>query len=194
MRYLIKDPKKNLHSNLVALLVMTFACLYSTPALASTYDKYQPLIIQGALKNDITKVKKALIRGNTTETRHKSTGDTALHIASAKGNQQIVYYLLEQKSATSAENKDGNTALHMAAKNSQLSVMKMLLSAKADVNAQNKLGETALIIAARNTKSSVIKLLLKNNADKDIEDLTGLRAIDYAQQSRRPELADLLEE
>ena len=165
-----------------------------SPTLASSYDRLQPLIIQGALKNNIATVKKALIRGNTTETRHKSTGDTALHIATAKGHEHIVYYLLEQKSATSAKNNHGDTPLHVAVKHNQLSIIEMLLSAKADINAQNKLGETALIIAARKTKSSMIKLLLKNNADKDIEDLTGQRAIDYAQQSRRPETADLLEE
>ena len=183
---------KNLSTPLIALFFMAGATL--STALASTYDKYQPLIIQGALKNDITKVKKGLIRGNTTETRHKSTGDTALHIATAKGYKDIVYYLIENKSAISAKNNAGDTALHVAAKNNSLSIIKMLLGAKADINAKNKLGETALIIAARNTKSSVIKLLLKNNADKDIEDFTGLRAIDYAQQSRRPELANLFED
>lgn len=173
--------------------LFVLAMFVCTPALADSYVNKQPIVIQGALGNDLARVKQGLAMGNTTEVRHKTTKQTALHISAERNAVGIVSYLIDQKSALNAGDVNKATPLHLAVQAGAKQSAELLIRAGANINAVNKNGETPLILSARKAKTTMIKLLLKHGADTEIEDLTGLRAIDYAEQSRRPETAKLFE-
>ncbi|KAG4301977.1 hypothetical protein PCANB_002027 [Pneumocystis canis] len=102
-------------------------------------------------------------------------GNTALHMASANGNLNVVEFLLSQLPKTSHErnyisiqNQRGNTPLHWAAMNGHLEVVCKLVKEGADLHIQNDVQKTPLSEAEFHGKTDVVTWLLKYT------DLTGM--------------------
>jgi ankyrin repeat protein len=76
----------------------------------------------------------------------RTTGDTALHIVSARGNVEFVNYLCTKNVDLESKNNAGDTPLIVACRQGQLLAAKELLEAGAKCNVKNLQGETALRI------------------------------------------------
>ncbi|XP_043484439.1 26S proteasome non-ATPase regulatory subunit 10-like isoform X2 [Leptopilina heterotoma] len=92
-------------------------------------------------------------------------GDTALHMATRRGDEAIVALLLEFRAEINCQNNIGVTPLHVSAKRGHEEICKMLLIKGADVNARNIIRQTALDFAAEFEHEQIIELLLKFGAE-----------------------------
>lgn len=120
-----------------------------------------------------------------------STGNSALHMASANGHVEIINYILSifpdsasspkekqeeeggeresKKGLLDMQNKAGNTALHYASLNGHSPAVKALISAGADPSVQNSAGHEAAFEAERAEKAEVAEFLLGLARDRDGE-------------------------
>jgi serine/threonine-protein phosphatase 6 regulatory ankyrin repeat subunit B len=98
----------------------------------------------------------------------RDNGDTALSIASANGNKQIVDLLLQQKDIeVNKQTNYGDTALIIAARKGAYHVVESLLEhPNIEINHCNHKGHSALFEAKSGKYAKVTKLLIDHNADQ----------------------------
>jgi ankyrin repeat protein len=102
-------------------------------------------------------------------------GDTALHIAAAAYEREIVEELVSSGANASARNRRGAEPLHYAADgipgsdswdpDAQYGVIEFLISAGADPNSEDKSGVAPLHRAVRTRCAAAVRALLTNGAD-----------------------------
>jgi len=68
------------------------------------------------------------------------SGDTALHVAAAKGRREIVTFLVERGVSPNVPNKAGSTPLHKAALSNQLWIVQYLLKHGGSATIKNNAG------------------------------------------------------
>ncbi|XP_014781976.1 ankyrin repeat and SAM domain-containing protein 6 [Octopus bimaculoides] len=90
---------------------------------------------------------------------------TALQMAAANGQEQVVRLLLMRGAALDKPNMAGWTPLMQACRHGHTNVVALLLQNKADFNALNRLGASALTIAARGGHLQVVRMLLDAGAE-----------------------------
>ena len=108
-------------------------------------------------------VKTLLVHG--ADVQKEAKGRAALHIASQKGDRQMVRFLLLHKvcfgvNVNQRSTQNSTTPLHWAAMEGHSEVAETLLNYGADHEMKNHVGNTPLIMAARRGHTSVIKVLL----------------------------------
>ena len=90
-------------------------------------------------------------------------GNTPLHLASIKGNKDVVKLLLGSDDVNvNQQNKKGSMPLHFAAKFGNKGVVELLLKKGAKVDIQNNERNSPLHLASMNGNIEVLKLLLGN--------------------------------
>ncbi|MFD0672648.1 ankyrin repeat domain-containing protein [Cohnella sp. GCM10027633] len=100
------------------------------------------------------------------EATKDSKDETALMIATQKGNIEAIDLLLKAKSDVNAVNSKGETALSYAVDASQLQAVQRLLDSGADANLMA--GSTTLLtLAVRSGNAEIVKLLLDQGADSN---------------------------
>jgi len=115
--------------------------------------------------------------------KDKIDGAMAIHIAAARGYENVVEDILESYSAknvkdiVNAVDDSGATPLMWAAMNDKISAMNIILKFGADINAQDDDGWTALHFAAASDSYKAAELLLNNKADANITDLENNKAV-----------------
>lgn len=112
-------------------------------------------------------------------TRDIATGDTALHIVTADGDNKWVLFLTQKGANPNIANKKGVTPVMLAVSLGNIVAAEALLKAGARIDDQNSLGETLLISATHRRDVQMVKLLLANGADPDRTDNSGRSARDY---------------
>lgn len=117
------------------------------------------------------------------------SGETALMMASLRGQARIVQQLLQRGAAV---NRVGWSPLHYAATAPDEAPMKLLLARGAAVDARSPNGTTPLMMAADYGPSACVDLLLAAGARVDLKNDLGLTAVDFARQRGRDRLADQL--
>ena len=103
-------------------------------------------------------------------------GYSPLHIASKKGNLQIVNKLLEAKADPNPKNvitEYSSSPLHLAIKKGHLQIIRRLLSAKADLNVLDRERYSPLHLATYYGQLDVVKMLLNAKADPNLQRDTG---------------------
>lgn len=114
-------------------------------------------------------------------------GDSALMIASYKGNVAAVKSLLAKEAEV---NNPGWTALHYAASIGNDDIVRMLLEASAYIDAESPNGTTPLMMAAGAGRLSTVKLLLDEGADATLKNNLGMTALDFARQASQTYVLD----
>ena len=117
------------------------------------------------------------------------SGETALMMASLRGQTALVRRLLQRGAAV---NRAGWSPLHYAATAPDEGPMKLLLASGATVDARSPNGTTPLMMAADHGPSTCVGLLLAAGARVDLKNDLGLTAVDFARQRGRDRLADRL--
>ncbi|MDY7547836.1 ankyrin repeat domain-containing protein [Glaciimonas sp. CA11.2] len=114
-------------------------------------------------------------------------GDTALMVASYKGNVAAVKALLDKEAEP---NSTGWTALHYAATIGNDEIVQLLLDASAYIDAGSPNQTTPLMMAAREGKILTVKLLLDSGADETLKNDVGMNAIDFAKKFDHQDIVD----
>lgn len=119
-------------------------------------------------------------------TRADDTGETALHIVTARRDYDWLGFLLGKGAKPDIADKKGTTPLMLATQLSWGDGAQLLLAMKAQVDATNRSGETALIRAVQLRNTEMVRLLMKAGANPDKQDtVAGYSARDYAAQDGR---------
>jgi ankyrin repeat protein len=108
----------------------------------------------------------------TTSCRSFGRKNTALHLATLRGDVRMVTLLTGHGAAVDAIGRDGWTPLCLAARQGSLEVAKALIDARADVFAPSDNGKAPLEIAALNSKhqaSAVLELIRHEVATKVLD-------------------------
>ncbi len=173
------------------------AALVAAPAAAPAQrmsDSYEFLkAVKDANGNKVTEM---LDKPGSTivNTREQTTGDTALHIVTRRGDATYINFLLSRGGAINAQDARGNTPLMVAVNGGCASCIELYVARRANVNLANTSGETPLIRAVQLRNLDLADKLLKAGANPDQADrVAGLSARDYAKvDNRSPALTKLL--
>ena len=174
-------------SGKLALAVAAIGLL-SLPVAAQFSDSYNFLKAVKDRKGEeaekfITKPGSGAVIINT---RADDTGETALHIVTARRDYDWLGYLLGKGAKADIADKKGSTPLMLATQLSWAEGAQLLITMDAQVDATNRSGETALIRAVQLRNSEMVRLLMKAGANPDKQDtVAGYSARDYAGQDGR---------
>jgi ankyrin repeat protein len=116
-------------------------------------------------------------------------GDTALHMAAAAYQPDIVERLIAHGADVHARNRHGATPLHYAADmnrwdpDAQAKTIRSLISAGADPNVTSRLGVTPLHRAVRTRSATAVTALLTGGADARKKNRSGSTPLHLAVQT-----------
>lgn len=114
-------------------------------------------------------------------------GDTALMIASFKGNLAAVEALLARGARV---HHAGWTPLHYAAASGHDAIARLLLERAAVLDARSPNNTTPIMMAAWGGHILTVKLLLDEGADATLKNDHGMTAIDFAAQSGHADIVE----
>lgn len=153
----------------------------AAPAQAQFSQGYK--FLDAVRKKDGTKVEEALSEPGSTivNARDVTSGETALHIVTARRDLTWMSYLIGKGANVNARDSKGMSVLQVATNLGFLEGVELLVSRKADLNQSNDAGETPLITAVHRRDIPMIRVLLKAGADPDRTDNSGRSARAYAE-------------
>ena len=122
-----------------------------------------------------------------------ATPGTALELASRRGHIEIVRLLLQAAAAKNAVDVPRVTALRCASGEGHAKVVALLLEAGTPMDHQDDtFGWTALHLACRRGHFEVVRLLLRSGAAKDVMDASGKTALQLASEKGHVETVRLM--
>jgi uncharacterized protein len=141
-----------------------------------------------ALREESMTVFRILLEARGTDINARAfNGDTALMIASFKGNQPAVEALL----ASGAQvDHSGWTPLHYAAASGHNVIVRLLLDRAATLDARSPNNTTPIMMAAWGGHIMTVKLLLDEGADATLTNDHGMTAIDFAARSEHTDIVE----
>jgi ankyrin repeat protein len=153
---------------------------FAVPAQAQFSEGYK--FLEAVRKKDGDKVESALSSAGSTivNTRDVTSGETALHIVTARRDLTWLTFLTSRGANVNARDGQGRTPLQVATNLGWRDGVGILLSRKANTEVANDAGETPLISAVHRRDVELTKLLLQAGADPDRSDNSGRSARDYA--------------
>jgi ankyrin repeat protein len=154
--------------------------MVAAPAAAQYYtDGYK--FLQAVEKKDQGTVEQLLSKNSVLiNSRDRTDGHTALHIAVRARAYSWLSYLLGKGADPNVADKNGVTPLMLASQTGQTEAIVALARSGAKVDVPNDAGETPLISAVHNRNLAMVRLLLAAGADPDRADNSGRSARDYA--------------
>ena len=159
---------------------MLVALAVPMPAAAQFSESYK--FLDAIRKKDGDAVNDMLNKPSTqiVNTRDISTGETALHIVTARRDLVWMEFIVSKGANVNAHNAKGETPLEIAAELGFVEGVDFLISTGARVDETNNTGSTPLIDAVSRRDLSVVRSLLKAGANPDRPDNSGRSARDYA--------------
>ncbi len=165
----------------IAVLVSAFGAVAITPASAQLYSNgYQ--FLEAVDERDGDTVTELLNEPGTTvvNTRDITSGDTGLHIVTARRDAVWIRFLLQRGADPNIRNKKGQTPIQIATTLGFIDGAEELVKRGAQVNVSDQQGETPLITAVHQRSIPLIRMFLEKGADPDRNDNSGRSARDYA--------------
>merc|ERR1712232_1331316 len=108
-------------------------------------------------------------------------GKTALHLAAATGNSDVVQVLLEAGADPNAVvPSDGSVPLHSAAIKDHGIVAALLIKWKAISENQDSCGATALHFAVKNAADDVVSVLMRTRTNPNVVDMQNRTPLHFA--------------
>ncbi len=171
----------------LALSLSGLAAIAAAPATAQLFsESYE--FLEAVRERDGTKAMELLNGPSSTliNTRDRSTGETALHIAVARRDMTWLNFLTQRGADTNLTDRSGLTPLISAAQIGFVEGTQALIARGARVNLANGRGETALHIAVQRRDIAMVRALVAAGADADIQDnIAGKSPRDYATEDTR---------
>lgn len=178
------------------------------PVLAATFMLSQPVLAQAGFsegykfleavkKKDGATVEAALLDPSSQiiNSRDVTSGETALHIVTARRDLTWLNYLIAHGANVNAADDHGRTSLQLAVNLGWREGAEFLLQKKASPDVSNDAGETPLISAVHRRDLQLIKALLQAGANPDRADNSGRSARDYADlEGKSSAIASVLDE
>ncbi len=163
------------------VLIAVAALGLAMPAQAQFSDGFR--FLEAVRKKEGDKVESALSTPGSTivNTRDVTSGETALHIVTARRDLTWLQFLLGRGANVNARDGQGRTPLQLATNLGWRDGVDVLLSRKANTEVANDAGETPLIAAVHRHDLEMTRLLLRAGADPDRADNSGRSARAYAQ-------------
>ncbi|MFT4027435.1 MAG: ankyrin repeat domain-containing protein [Novosphingobium sp.] len=113
-------------------------------------------------------------------TRDVTSGETALHIVTARRDLTWITFLIAKGANVNARNGRGVTPLQLAVGIGFTEGVELLIQQGARLDEPDSAGETPLITAVHRRDTGLMRLLLKAGANPDRADNSGRSARDYA--------------
>jgi len=159
-------PRTPIHTALLAgeLLTLKKHLLAGTSVNSRDNTGYT-LLQRAAERGDQAAVDYLLESGANVELRERSSLTTALHMAAAAGNLEVVVALIENDAQLDWIDKVRRTPLHLATKNGHLAIVDVLLNNGADANVMDKFENPPLHIAVKAGHIAIAKRLIDADAD-----------------------------
>lgn len=166
--------------NALAAAALIGGVAAALPAHAQFSESYK--FLDAVRKKDGAKVTDALNEPATqiVNTRDISTGESGLHIVTARRDLTWMQFLIGHGANVNARDAKGTTPLVLAANLGFLEGVDFLISSGARVDDPNNTGETPLISAVHRHDIGLVRALLKAGANPDRPDNSGRSARDYA--------------
>lgn len=160
------------------------------PAQAQFSKSYK--FLESVKKKEGQEVTDALAEPGTTiiNTRDVSTGETALHIVTARRDTTWISFLLGKGADPNIRDAKGQTPLVVATNLGFVEGMELLIAGGARVDEPNSTGETPLISAVHRRDIAMMRVLLKAGANPDRADSSGRSARDYAKLERNDNMLE----
>lgn len=167
----------------VAIAVV--ATLLAAPAAAQFSDAYN--FLKAVRDKDGAKANELIGKpGNTiVDTRDLDTGETALMIATKRGDIAWMGFALQNGANPNIRDRENNTPLIAASVSRFAEGVRLLIAFKAQLDMQNRVGETALLKAVQNRDIGTTKQLIEAGASPDVGDNSGLTARAAAENDPR---------
>jgi ankyrin repeat protein len=122
-------------------------------------------------------------------------GHAPIHLATVKGNSDIVQLLLKNGAEVNVVGTDsGCTSLHYAASVGHVDLCELLVRYGADIDAQTAKLETPLHLAVAKGHREVVAILLKYSARLDIRDKNGMMPLQQAENINNREIVTLIKQ
>lgn len=150
------------------------------PAAAQFSESYK--FLEAVRKKEGNDVTEMLEKGgpNLINTRDYTSGETALHIVTARRDLTWMRFLVAKGANANLRDAKGATPLVVAANHNFVEGVEFLIDQHAKVDESNDAGETPLITAVHNHNVEMMRVLLQAGADPDRADNSGRSARDYA--------------
>src|SRR5690606_33702655 len=142
----------------------------SAPAQAQFSAGFK--FLEAVKKRDGAKVDAMLDSPGTTivNTRDVTSGETAVHIVTARRDLTWMSFLLGKGANPNAKDNRGRTPLVLASSIGFVDGVQLPISRNARIYASNATGETPLIAAVHPRDLDMVRILLKAGADPDRAD------------------------
>ncbi|MDP3552100.1 MAG: ankyrin repeat domain-containing protein [Novosphingobium sp.] len=164
----------------LAALAILLAAAIAMPAQAQFSEGYK--FLEAIRKKEGDKVTEALNEPGTqiVNTKDYSTGQTGLHIVTARRDLTWVQFLIAKGANVNARDNRGVTPLVLATEMGFIEGADELIQSGARIDEANNTGETPLISAVHRKDLALVRLLIKAGANVDRPDNSGRSARDYA--------------
>jgi ankyrin repeat protein len=178
----------------VAALALAIFSIFASAANAVDIISNNPLY-DPVVSGDLAKAERVLATGGSVpDSRLDDSGKTALMLAAAAGNEDMVALLLRYKAKPDYRDTVGNTALCYAALGGHRAAAEELINGGASVDLENRQGMTPLMIAAQQGRVDMTRLLIARGADLTKLDYTGRTALAWAEFNRKGAVAGVLKQ
>lgn len=166
----------------IALAVAVTGIALSAPASAQMFrEGYE--FLKAVKDRDGEVVTQFLNEPGSTlvNTRDITSGETALHMVTARRDLTWVKFLLQNGANPNIRDKAGIAPIQVAVRLGFIDGVEELLKRGAEIEVNDSAGETPLIAAVHRRDVPLVRLLLANKANPDRTDNSGRSARDYAQ-------------
>ncbi|MDE2436438.1 MAG: ankyrin repeat domain-containing protein [Sphingomonadales bacterium] len=157
--------------------------VWTVPAAAQFSESFK--FLESVRKKEGQEVTDELAKGgpNLINTRDTTTGESALHIVTARRDATWMQFLIGKGANVNSRDNKGQTPLVIASNYGFAEGVDLLVTYGAKVDDSNNAGETPLITAVHNRNVALVRILLKAGASATRADNSGRSALDYAEMN-----------